>query len=78
MSKNVMRKILGNVTLEHGVHYLAPSGRECTLCARSSGTVQAEVATLLYSRPDGTPAHSSTQDGFSLSRFNWYLLRAVG
>jgi hypothetical protein len=75
---NVMRRIMGNITLEHGVRYLAPSGRQCTLCSRSIGTVQADVATLLYCHPDGTPAHSSTQDGFALSRFNWYLLRAVG
>jgi len=75
---DMMRRIMGNVTLEHGVQYRAPTGRLCTLRPRSSGTVQADVATLLYCRPDGTPAHSSTQDGFALSRFNWYLLRTVG
>lgn len=75
---NVMRKIMGNVALEHGVQYRAPSGRLCTLCPKSSGSGQADVATLLYCQPDGTPAHSSTQDSFALSRFNWYLLLVVG
>ena len=75
---SVMRRIMGNVTLEHGVRYRAPTGRLCTLCDRSSGTVSADTATLLYCKADGTPAHSSTQDGFTLSRFNWYLLKAVG
>lgn len=75
---NVMRKITGNVTLEHGVRYQAPSGRMCTLCRKSSGSVSAEVATLLYSDPDGRSAPKNVEDGFTLSRFNWYLLRAVG
>lgn len=75
---SVMRRIMGRVTLEHGLKYRAPSGRLCTLCPRSSGTLGADTATLLYCHPDGTPAHSSTQDGFVLARANWYLLRAVG
>lgn len=75
---NVLRKIMGNVTLEHGVRYQAPSGRMCALCPKSSGTVSAEMATLLYSSPDGRSAPKNVDDGFTLSRFNWYLLRAVG
>jgi hypothetical protein len=75
---DMLRKIMGNVTLQHGVRYLAPSGRECMLCPTSSGNVQAEKALLLYSSPDDRSAPKSTDDGFTLSRFNWYLLRAVG
>lgn len=63
--------------LLHGVRYRTPLGRLCTLCPRSSGADPAQIATLLYCHADGTPAHSSTQDGFTLSRFNWYLLREV-
>lgn len=69
--------IMGTVALQHGVRYRAPSGRLCTLCPRSSGLGRAPMATLLYCHADGTPAHSSTQDAFTLARFNWYLLREV-
>lgn len=75
---NVMRRIMGNVTLEHGIRYLAPSGRQCTLCHKSSGSLSAETAVLLYLSPDGRHAPKNTDDGFTLSRFNWYLLRVVG
>ena len=74
----MVRGVICMATLEHGVTYRAPSGRLCTLCPTSPGTRTAPVALLLYCHADGTPAHSSTQDGFTLSRFNWYLLRAVG
>ncbi len=65
-------------TLNHDWKYQAPSGRLCTLSPTSPGTRLAPQALMLYCHADGTPAHSSTQDGFTLSRFNWYLLRAVG
>ncbi len=77
MQANQPQQLPRQVQLAHGETYLSPTGRRCTLCPNSSGLLNAAVATLLYCHADGTPAHSTTQDGFTLARFNWYLLRKL-
>ena len=64
--------------LDHGVVYRAPSGRLCTLAPRQAGPPSAAQALLLYCNPDSKSAPKNVDDGFALSRSNWYLLRVVG
>ena len=74
---NVLRTVMCP-TLGPGVVYQAPSGRLCTLAPLQAGTPSAAQALLLYCNPDSKSAPKNVDDGFTLSRFNWHLLRAVG
>jgi hypothetical protein len=74
---NVLHAVMGP-TLEPGVVYRAPSGRLCRLAPLQAGTPSAAQALLLYCSPEGKSAPKNVDDGFTLSRFNWYLLREVG
>lgn len=67
--------------LDPAMVYRSPAGRLCVVrevdyhepLLRNG----AAVAHLEYLRPDGRPVASHMADGFSLSRENWPLLRAV-
>ena len=55
--------------------YLSPMGMRCRLAEAGNGNNA--VATLLYDLQDGSPAPSTSFDGFTLARANWHLLRRV-
>lgn len=74
---NILRTVMCP-TLDPGVVYRAPSGRLCMLAPLQAGTPSAAQALLLYLTPEGKSAPKNVEDGFTLSRSNWYLLRAVG
>lgn len=74
---NVVRNVMCAM-LDPGVVYRAPSGRLCTLAPLQVGTPSAAQALLLYCDPSGRSAPKNVDDGFTLSRSNWYLLKAVG
>ena len=75
---NVIRNVMCSM-LDPGVVYRAPSGRLCTLAPLQAGTPSAAQALLLYCDPAGRQQGAkNVDDGFTLSRSNWYLLKAVG
>ena len=74
---NILRTLM-YPQLDPGVLYRAPSGRLCTLAPLQANTRSAAQALLLYCSPEGKSAPKNVDDGFTLSRSNWYLLRVVG